>query len=46
MRNLKEIQATVMWNSEEMDEKKMERIQEVLADAKKKIFAIVFESQE
>ena len=46
MRNLKEIQATVMWNSEEMDEKKMERIQEVLVDAKKRIFAIVFESQE
>ena len=45
MRDLREIQATVMWNNQDVSEKKMERIQEVLAETKKKIFAIVYESE-
>ena len=43
LKDLREVQALVMMNDEYVDEKKMQRIQEILSDAKKKVAAIVYE---
>jgi DNA-binding PadR family transcriptional regulator len=43
LKDLREVQALVMMNDEYVDEKKMERIQDILSDAKKKIAAVVYE---
>jgi DNA-binding PadR family transcriptional regulator len=43
LRDLRDVQALVMMNDEYVDEKKMERIQEILGDAKKKVAAVVYE---
>jgi DNA-binding PadR family transcriptional regulator len=43
LKDLRDVQALVMMNDEYVDEKKMERIQEILGDAKKKVAAVVYE---
>ncbi len=42
LRDLRDTQALVMMNSQDIDEEKMEKIQGILADAKKKVAAIIF----
>jgi len=43
MKDLREMQALVMMNEDSVNEEKMERIQGILADAKKKMAAVVYE---
>ena len=42
LRDLREIQAMVMLNSQDIDEEKMEKIQRALTDTKKNVAAIIF----
>lgn len=42
VKDLRDIQAMLMINAEDMDEKKMQKIQEIVAEAKKKVAAAVF----
>ncbi len=43
MRNLRDIQAMIMMNADYVDKEKMEKIEAILAEAKRKVAAIVYQ---
>ena len=46
MRDLRDVQAMIMMNADYIDSEKMERIEAILAETKRKVAATVFESEE
>lgn len=42
MNDLREMQSMIIFNSQDMEKEKMQKVQEILADSKKRIAAIVF----
>ena len=43
MRDLRDMQAMVLMNEDSIDDGKLERIQAILSDAKKRMASVVFE---
>lgn len=43
MRDVRDIQAMVFQNGEYVDEEKMNKIHEILSEAKKKVASVIFE---